>query len=330
MNTTETDYLSIIKEPISSELADFIALFNQSLSHTDGMLSQVLDHIRQRAGKRMRPMLILLMAKNFGQITSATQHAAVGLELLHTASLVHDDVVDESAERRGQASVNKVFDNKVAVLVGDYILSTALLQVSFTHSEEIVRYLAELGRTLSNGEILQLSNIQNQEISENVYYQVIKQKTAALFEACAALGALSAGADEANIESARRFGQNLGIIFQIRDDIFDYYDLGEIGKPTGNDMAKGKLTLPVLYVLKSTRDEDIMTLARKVKNGSGTAEEIARLVAFTKAHGGIEYADRRMWDFHAEAMLFLDTEVNDEAVRRSLKAYLDYVIERKL
>lgn len=330
MNTTETDYLSIIKEPISSELADFIALFNQSLSHTDGMLSQVLDHIRQRAGKRMRPMLILLMAKNFGQITSATQHAAVGLELLHTASLVHDDVVDESAERRGQASVNKVFDNKVAVLVGDYILSTALLQVSFTHSEEIVRYLAELGRTLSNGEILQLSNIQNQEISENVYYQVIKQKTAALFEACAALGALSAGADEANIESARRFGQNLGIIFQIRDDIFDYYDLGEIGKPTGNDMAEGKLTLPVIYALKSTQDEDMMALARKVKNGSVTAEEIARLVAFTKAHGGIEYADRRMWDFHAEAMLFLDTEVNDEAVRRSLKAYLDYVIERKL
>ena len=303
MNTTETDYLSIIKE---------------------------LDHIRQRAGKRMRPMLILLMAKNFGQITSATQHAAVGLELLHTASLVHDDVVDESAERRGQASVNKVFDNKVAVLVGDYILSTALLQVSFTHSEEIVRYLAELGRTLSNGEILQLSNIQNQEISENVYYQVIKQKTAALFEACAALGALSAGADEANIESARRFGQNLGIIFQIRDDIFDYYDLGEIGKPTGNDMVEGKLTLPVIYALKSTQDEDMMTLARKVKNGSVTAEEIARLVAFTKAHGGIEYADRRMWDFHAEAMLFLDTEVNDEAVRRSLKAYLDYVIERKL
>lgn len=330
MNTTETDYLSIIKEPISSDLADFIALFNQSLSHTDGMLSQVLDHIRQRAGKRMRPMLILLMAKNFGQITSATQHAAVGLELLHTASLVHDDVVDESAERRGQASVNKVFDNKVAVLVGDYILSTALLQVSFTHSEEIVRYLAELGRTLSNGEILQLSNIQNQEISENVYYQVIKQKTAALFEACAALGALSAGADEANIESARRFGQNLGIIFQIRDDIFDYYDLGEIGKPTGNDMVEGKLTLPVIYALKSTQDEDMMALARKVKNGSVTAEEIARLVAFTKAHGGIEYADRRMWDFHAEAMLFLDTEVNGEAVRRSLKAYLDYVIERKL
>ena len=330
MNTNEMDYLSIITEPISSELTDFIALFNQSLSHTNGMLTQALDHIRQRAGKRMRPILILLMAKNFGRITDATQHAAVGLELLHTASLVHDDVVDESGERRGQASVNQVFDNKVAVLVGDYILSTALLQVSYTHSEVIVRCLVELGRTLSNGEILQLSNIKNQDISEDIYYQVIKQKTAALFEACAALGAVSAGATESEIESARRFGRNLGIIFQIRDDIFDYYDHGEIGKPTGNDMIEGKLTLPVIYALNTTQDEEMITLARKVKNGSVTDEEIARLVAFTKAHGGIEYADKRMRDFHAEAMLFLETEVNDEAVRRSLKAYLDYVIERKL
>lgn len=330
MNTNEMDYLSIITEPISSELTDFIALFNQSLSHTNGMLTQALDHIRQRAGKRMRPILILLMAKNFGRITDATQHAAVGLELLHTASLVHDDVVDESGERRGQASVNQVFDNKVAVLVGDYILSTALLQVSYTHSEVIVRCLAELGRTLSNGEILQLSNIQNQDISEDIYYQVIKQKTAALFEACAALGAVSAGATESEIESARRFGRNLGIIFQIRDDIFDYYDHGEIGKPTGNDMIEGKLTLPVIYALNTTQDEEMITLARKVKNGSVTDEEIARLVAFTKAHGGIEYADKRMRDFHAEAMFFLETEVKDETVRRSLKAYLDYVIERKL
>ena len=305
MNTNEIDYLSIITEPISSELTDFVALFNQSLSHTNGMLMQALDHIRQRGGKRMRPILILLMAQNFGRITDVTQHAAVGLELLHTASLVHDDVVDESGERRGQASVNKVFDNKVAVLVGDYILSTALMQVSFTHSEVIVRNLAELGRTLSNGEILQLSNIQNQDISEDIYYQVIKQKTAALFEACAALGALSVGATEHDIEGARRFGRNLGIIFQIRDDIFDYYDHGNIGKPTGNDMMEGKLTLPVIYALKSTQDKDMLTLARKVKNGSVTKEEIACLVDFTKAHGGIEYAEKRMWDFHAEAILIM-------------------------
>ena len=289
------DYLSIIKQPISSELCDFIDLFNKSLSHTDGLLSQALEHIRNRAGKRMRPILILLMAKNFGEITDVTQHAAVGLELLHTASLVHDDVVDESGERRGQKSVNAMFDNKVAVLVGDYILSTALLHVSYTHSEIIVRYLAELGRTLSNGEILQLSNIQNQEISEEVYYQVIKQKTAALFEACAAIGALSAGAAEEEIQEAKKFGQNLGVIFQIRDDIFDYYDQANVGKPTGNDMAEGKLTLPVIYALRSTGNQDMLALARKVKAGTVTKDEIAELVKFTKENGGIEYADQRMW-----------------------------------
>ena len=304
------DYLSIIKQPISSELCDFIDLFNKSLSHTDGLLSQALEHIRNRAGKRMRPILILLMAKNFGEITDVTQHAAVGLELLHTASLVHDDVVDESGERRGQKSVNAMFDNKVAVLVGDYILSTALLHVSYTHSEIIVRYLAELGRTLSNGEILQLSNIQNQEISEEVYYQVIKQKTAALFEACAAIGALSAGAAEEEIQEAKKFGQNLGVIFQIRDDIFDYYDQANVGKPTGNDMAEGKLTLPVIYALRSTGNQDMLALARKVKAGTVTKDEIAELVKFTKENGGIEYADQRMWELHAESVYFLEHEVH--------------------
>ena len=324
------DYLSIIKQPISSELCDFIDLFNKSLSHTDGLLSQALEHIRNRAGKRMRPILILLMAKNFGEITDVTQHAAVGLELLHTASLVHDDVVDESGERRGQKSVNAMFDNKVAVLVGDYILSTALLHVSYTHSEIIVRYLAELGRTLSNGEILQLSNIQNQEISEEVYYQVIKQKTAALFEACAAIGALSAGAAEEEIQEAKKFGQNLGVIFQIRDDIFDYYDQAHVGKPTGNDMAEGKLTLPVIYALRSTGNQDMLALARKVKAGTVTKDEIAELVKFTKENGGIEYADQRMWELHAESVYFLEHEVHDEDVRKSLRAYLDYVIERNI
>ncbi len=323
------DYLSLIKQPIECELNDFNELFSKSLMHTDGLLSQVLDHIRQRAGKRMRPMLILLIAKNFGKITEVTQHSAVGLEMLHTASLVHDDVVDESAERRGQASVNATYNNKVAVLVGDYILSTALLHVSYSHSEEIVRYLAELGRTLSNGEILQLNSISNEEISEDIYYQVIKQKTAALFEACAGIGAMSANANAIQIEEAKRFGQNLGIIFQIRDDIFDYYDSSEIGKPTGNDMTEGKLTLPVIYALKSTRDEEMMKLAHKVKSREITPEEIARLVAFTKENGGIEYADKRMWEFHAEAMNFLDSMVTNKEIYDSLKAYLDFVIERK-
>ena len=322
------DYLSLIKQPISTEINDFIELFNSSLTHDDGMLGQALEHIRQRAGKRMRPMLILLMAKNFGQITPSTQHAAVGLELLHTASLVHDDVVDESQERRGQASVNATYDNKVAVLVGDFILSTALLNVAKTGDQRIVEYLAELGRTLSNGEILQLTNIQNQEISEEVYYQVIKQKTAALFEACAAIGALSAGADENLVEEAKRFGQNLGIIFQIRDDIFDYYDSPEIGKPTGNDMAEGKLTLPVIYALNNSPYESMQTLARKVKAGEVNPDEIAVLVEFAKQQGGIEYAESRMWEFHAEAAEFIEHRVGDEAIRKALSAYLDYVIKR--
>lgn len=323
------DYLSQIKQPIEAELADFVDLFNRSLEHSDGLLSQVLDHIRQRGGKRMRPILILLMARNFGKISDVTQHSAVGLEMLHTASLVHDDVVDESGERRGQASVNATYNNKVAVLVGDYILSTALLQVSYSHSEEIVRYLAEVGRVLSNGEILQLSSISNEEISEDVYYQVIRQKTAALFEACAGIGALSVNASALQVEEAKRFGQNLGVIFQIRDDIFDYYDSKEIGKPTGNDMLEGKLTLPVIYALKLSGDEEMLRLARKVKAREVTSDEIAQLVAFTKKNGGIEYADKRMWDFHAECMSFLDNFVADKSVYDALKAYLDYVIERK-
>lgn len=322
------DYLSIIKHPIEAELADFVSLFNQSLSHEDGLLGSALEHIRKRAGKRMRPILILLMARNFGQITDVTQNAAVGLELLHTASLVHDDVVDESEERRGQASVNATYDNKVAVLVGDYILSTALLCVARTHSEQIVTYLAELGRTLSDGEILQLSNIGRKDISEDVYYDVIKQKTAALFEACAGIGALSSGASEEDVLAAKQFGQNLGIIFQIRDDIFDYYDSKEIGKPTGNDMAEGKLTLPVIHAVNNGGDEDMKRLALKVKDHSVTAEEIASLVDYTKRMGGIEYAEKRMWDFHAEAQRFLDERVGQQEIKEALQAYLDFVIKR--
>ena len=328
------DYLSTIKQPIEAELTGFIELFNSSLSHEDGMLGSALEHIRKRAGKRMRPMLILLMAKNFGQVTEVTQHAALGLELLHTASLVHDDVVDESRERRGQASVNATYDNKVAVLVGDYILSTALLHVAHTGSQQIVAYLAELGRTLSNGEILQLTNIGRKDISEDVYYDVIKQKTAALFEACCAMGALSAGASDDAIAKAKKFGQNLGVIFQIRDDIFDYYDSPQIGKPTGNDMAEGKLTLPVIYALNSTRDEAMTALAFKVKDHAATQDEIARLVAFAKEKGGIDYAERRMEELHAEAVALLDSISKDDSpekqdVKRALLAYLDFVIKRE-
>ena len=323
------DQLSLIKQPIECELNEFINLFNETLTHGDGLLSDVLSHIRQRGGKRMRPILMLLIAKNYGQVTDVTQYSAIGLELLHTASLVHDDVVDESEERRGQASVNATYNNKAAVLVGDFILSTALLNVSHTNNQQIIRKLAELGRTLASGELLQLSNIRNEEISESIYYDVIKQKTAVLFEACASIGALSAGASDEEVEKASMFGQNLGIMFQIRDDIFDYYDSKEIGKPTGNDMAEGKLTLPVIYALNNNPQyEAMMNLAKKVKAGTINTDEIAVLVEFTKRSGGIEYAEKRMEDFHQEALKYLDESVQDTAIRESLKAYLDYVICR--
>ena len=323
------DYQSVIKAPISSELSDFIGMFNRALDHEDGMLAQALNHIRKRGGKRMRPILILLMAKNFGQITDVTQNAAIGLELLHTASLVHDDVVDESAERRGQASVNALYDNKVSVLVGDYILSTALLHVSYTHNESIIRYLANLGRTLSDGEILQLSNISNHDISEEVYYNIIKGKTAALFEACASIGARASDATDEEVAAAAAFGQNLGIIFQIRDDIFDYYDKAEIGKPTGNDMLEGKLTLPAIYAVNNSNSEEIKALAYKVKDRTVSASEIAELVDYTKRNGGIEYAEKRMWELHKHCCMFLEKYVVDDDIRQALKAYLDYVIQRK-
>lgn len=322
------DQLSIIKRPIKADLERFVNLFEKSLTHDYGLLAQVLDHIRQRAGKRMRPMLILLMAKHFGGITDATQYAAVGLELLHTASLVHDDVVDDSAERRGQSSVNAEYNNKVAVLVGDYILSTALLNVALTDNQIIVKRLAELGRTLASGEILQLSNIQNTEISEDVYYDVIIQKTAALFEACCTIGALSAGGSDEDIEKASLFGRNLGIMFQIKDDIFDYSQSSEIGKPTGNDMAEGKLTLPVIYALNSTGNVNMRALAMKIKDRTVTSDEITMLVDFTKKNGGIEYAEKRMNDFSVLCKDYVSQHVVDQEVRDSLYAYIDYIVNR--
>jgi len=322
------DYLSTIRTPIHTELKDFIALFDESLTHKDGLLGQALEHVRAKGGKRMRPILILLMTKSFGKVTSVAQYAAVGLELLHTASLVHDDVVDESGERRGQASVNASYNNKVAVLVGDYILSTALLNIARTNDCDIVCDLAELGRTLSNGEILQLTNIANTNFSEEVYFEVIRQKTAALFEACAVIGAKAGGADKQAVEAARAFGRNVGVIFQIRDDIFDYYQSADLGKPTGNDMAEGKLTLPVLYALNNTGDSQMAALARKVKARNVSAEEIVQLVEFTKNNGGIAYAEQKMAECQALTDEFIGQYIAQPQLQDALKAYVSFIIDR--
>ena len=326
----EMDYISHIRRPIENEIADFIERFNLALTHDEGLLGQALSHIKSRAGKRMRPMLVLLTAKNYGQVSDVTLNGALGLELLHTASLVHDDVVDQSNERRGQASLNESYGNKVAVLVGDYILSTALHFISLTDRGDIVRKLAELGRTLSDGEILQLSNIQRDNISEEVYYSVISQKTAALFAACAEVGAMSVNATPQQVEEAKLFGQQLGMIFQIKDDIFDYFEEGEIGKPTGNDMVEGKLTLPAIYALTSTGNQDMIAIAKKVKNKEARIDEIADLVHFTKQNGGIAYAERKMEELRDEALSFVNRQQSDDSIKEALRSYVDFVIQRTL
>lgn len=324
------DILSEIRKPVEAELEKFDSMFQESLNHADGRLRQVLQFMLQRTGKRMRPMLSLLIAKNFGTVCEATYHAAIGLELLHTASLVHDDVVDEADKRRGQDSVNAFYGNSMAVLVGDYILSTALMNVAQTKDTDIVCSLSKLGMTLANGEILQLTSNGSETISEDDYYSVIQQKTAALFEACCVMGAMSVGASEDDIQTSRLFGQKVGMIFQVRDDIFDYYDSEKIGKPTGNDMREGKLTLPVIHALLTSQDDDMYVVAQRVKARQASVDDITRLIAFAKDHGGIEYAEDKMRQLHTEASYFIKNKVSNDAIRNSLTAYLDYCVERSL
>ena len=324
------DYISEIRRPIEKELEQFTQMFQQALSHADGTLEHALNYILQRTGKRMRPMLTLLIAKNYGEVTAETYRAGVGLELLHTASLVHDDVVDEADKRRGQNSLNSVYGNQMAVLIGDYILSTALLNVAQTNNTEIVKCLSELGQTLSNGEILQLTSNASDEISEEAYFSIIGQKTAALFEACCAMSAMSVGASKEDVTEARLFGRKLGTIFQIRDDIFDYYESKKVGKPTGNDMAEGKLTLPAIYALLSTNDSTMRDIAQRVKSRCATPEEIANLISFTKENGGIEYAEKVMHTLRKDAQRYIDERVGDNDLKQSLTAYLDYIIERSI
>lgn len=319
---------SVIQAPISAELEDFRQLFAGSLSSSNPLLNRVVEYIRQRNGKMMRPMLVLLSAKLYGAVSPAALHAAVALELLHNASLVHDDVVDESGERRGQLSVNAVFNNKVAVLTGDYLLATALVQVALTHNHDIVDVVSALGQDLADGELLQLSNVENADFSESVYFEIIRKKTAMLFAACTKCGALSAGASAGDVEKARLFGEYIGLCFQIKDDIFDYYEDKQIGKPTGNDMHEGKLTLPALYALNATGSEEARAIALRVKSGTASVDEIGRLVAFTKENGGIGYAERVMCDYREKAFALLPATA-DAAVRRSLEAYLNYVVERQ-
>ena len=320
--------LEQIKQPVLAEFEAFKQKFDASLQSSNPLLGEVIRFIKQRKGKMMRPILTLLMAKLYGEIADSTYHAAISLELLHTASLVHDDVVDESDKRRGQSSVNAIYDNKVSVLVGDYLLATSLTNAALTGDIRLVELVSRLGQDLSEGEIIQLSNTNASDFSEAVYFDVIKKKTAALFSSAAEAGAKSVKTTDKNAEKAALFGELIGIAFQIKDDIFDYYTSDVLGKPTGNDMQEGKLTLPALYVLNALKDAAMIELALKIRALEANNEEITRFIDYVKENGGIEYASQVMVDYRNRALDVLPDTIPED-LKLALTAYIDYVIERK-
>ena len=320
--------LEQIKQPIQAEFEVFKQKFDASLQSSNPLLSEVINFIKQRKGKMMRPMLTLLMAKLCGKIEESTYYAAISLELLHTASLVHDDVVDESDKRRGQASVNALYDNKVSVLVGDFLLATSLTNAALTENISLVKLVSCVGQKLSEGEIIQLSNTNASDFSEDVYFDVIKKKTAALFSTAAEAGVRSVETSDEMAEKAYHFGELLGIAFQIKDDIFDYNPSDSLGKPSGNDMKEGKLTLPALYVLNTLNDESMKELALKIRALEATQDEINLFIDYVKRNGGIEYSTQVMIDYRNKALALLPQKASED-LKEALTSYIDYVIERK-
>lgn len=324
------DIIKQIRRPIAEDMEKYKLLFDSYLQHSDPLLHEVFLNISSRKGKMMRPMLTLLVIRLLGGvIDDKAMHTAATFEYFHTASLVHDDIVDESEQRRGVKSIHCSYGNKVAVLVGDYLLANGLLCASKVDSPRLVGIVSKAAQALASGEILQLSNVSNQSIDENVYYDIINRKTAALFSACSEAGALRASTDENVIQNMSLFGHYVGMCFQIRDDIFDYDTSADIGKPTGNDMKEGKLTLPLIYALNHSNDEYMQKLAHKVKSGEISDDEIDELVSFTRSNGGIEYAEHVMKTFANKAKDVISSYPDGE-IKSSLMMYVDYVIKRDL
>lgn len=310
---------------VQAELQQCRTLLSELCRHDNPLLGRALTTILSRSGKMMRPILVLLSARLFGGINNDTINVAAAYEAFHTASLVHDDVVDESDERRGQDSLNYAEGNKVAVLVGDYILASALRFLADAHDTKLVDILSSAAQGLSNGELLQLLNISNTDLSETTYYDIIKNKTAVLFSACASSGAITSGAGEEDVENMRLFGEYVGMCFQIKDDIFDNLT-DDIGKPTGNDLREGKITLPTIYALTHS-DTDSSDMVYKIKNRTATEEDIQQVLEFTRQNHGIEYATQVMHDYADKACGLLD-QYQGKEVTRALRDYVDYVVGR--
>jgi octaprenyl-diphosphate synthase len=288
---------------------------------------QVFEHICDRRGKLMRPILVFLSARLLGEVNRNTYDAALALELLHTASLMHDDVVDEANQRRGKASVRAAFQNKVAVLSGDYLLAASLSAAARTNSNDIITLIAHLGQRISDGELQQLHNVLNSIVSEADYFEVINKKTAALFEACAMTGAYSVNAEANVVNTLARIGNLIGLCFQLRDDIFDYFPLSETGKPTASDIREGKLTLPAIYVYHKAKSEMEM-LVKRIKMREADEADIQTMLTYSINNGGIDYAEQQMDKIKEEAKTLL-FGFPKSIIRDSLEAYIDYVSERK-
>ncbi len=331
------DVLSKIRKPVEDDLLRYESLFESDFVHDNPLLNIALQHIRKRQGKRLRPILMLLVARCFGEPDERVLHASVSIEQLHTASLVHDDIVDESDMRRGQASVNALLTPQAAVLVGDYLLSRSLQHSASTRSIDVVNNIAMIGQLLADGELLQLFNISSDEIVEEPYFEVIKRKTASLFSSSAQIGALLSGATMEQSEAMHAYGENLGVCFQIRDDIFDYDKQANVGKPLGNDMREGKLTLPVIHAILSAEKDPagkekaslMRSLAMKVRHLEATDEDMAQLVAFAIEQGGVEYAYSKMLEYSKKATEQLALLPDCES-KESLCLLADYVIRRDL
>ncbi len=318
-----------IKEPIKIEMELFEKKFYESMTSKVALLNRITHYIVNRKGKQMRPMFVFLTAKmlNNGEVNNRTYRGASVIELIHTATLVHDDVVDESNKRRGFFSINALWKNKIAVLVGDYLLSKGLLLSIDNGDFDLLKIISVAVREMSEGELLQIEKARRLDITEDIYYEIIRQKTATLIAACCSLGACSVKPESDEVEIFRKFGEYCGMAFQIKDDLFDYGE-AEIGKPTGIDIKEQKMTLPLIYVLNNCSKAEKKWVINSIKNHNKDKKRVKEVIAFVKNNGGLDYAVSKMLEFKDEALKLLST-YPDSDYKKSLELMVNYVVDRK-
>jgi len=321
--------VSQIKLPIEYEMELFEKKFLLSMSSKVSLLNRITHYVVNRKGKQMRPMFVFLIAKmtNHGEVNDRTYRGASVIELIHTATLVHDDVVDESNRRRGFFSINALWKNKIAVLVGDYLLSKGLLLSIDNGDFDLLKIISVAVREMSEGELLQIEKARKLDITEKIYYEIIRQKTATLIAACCAMGAQSVNASKEEVETMRKFGELIGMAFQIKDDLFDYGS-EKIGKPTGIDIKEQKMTLPLIYTLNHCTKKEKNWIINSIKNHNKDKQRVKELIAFVKDNGGLEYSVTKMKEYQQEALLLIQN-YPDTPFKNSLVMMVNYVIERK-